>query len=95
MPNNGDLQVWWIPQVPMTSFEVLVANEREAALILDTLTRYDLFQLEHHIKPDFSNVGGLCVFEDGEWIDWHKDDEEGYWDSFDDYMQSVLKDDAE
>ena len=69
------LRVWWIPQVPGKPFHVPVADLAQAKLILDTLARYDLFQLEHRIKPDYANVGGLEVFEDGEWIEW--EDEEG------------------
>mgnify|MGYP006403142327 CR=1 FL=1 len=71
MSKEGDLQVWWIPQVPMTAFTVPVANIQEAILILRTLARYDLFQLQHNVKPDFSNAGGLNLFEDGEWCDWY------------------------
>lgn len=69
-PKEGDLRVWWIPQVPMKPFIVPVSNLREAKLLLATLANYDLFQLENNIKPDYSNVGGLSVFEDGEWCDW-------------------------
>jgi len=70
-PKNGDLQVWWVPQVPMKAFTVPVKSLREAKLTLDTLARYDIFQFENKVKPDFSNAGGLNVFEDGEWVDWH------------------------
>jgi hypothetical protein len=72
--NNGDLRVWWIPQIPMDAFHVPVPDLKTASLILDTLARYDLFQYENNVKPDYSNVGGLQVFEDGEWIDWWSDD---------------------
>lgn len=71
MPKEGDLKVWWIPQVPMKSFDVPVKSIEEAKLILDTLAEYDLFQLENNIKPDFCNAGGLNVFEDGEWCTWY------------------------
>lgn len=67
---EGDLKVWWIPQVPGARFEVPVHSLKEAKLLLDTLADYDLFQLEHRIKPDYCNVGGLMVYEDGEWVDW-------------------------
>ncbi len=76
MPNEGDLQVWWIPQVPCKAFEVPVKTREEAVLILDTLAYYDLFQLENNIKPDYCNTGGLNVFEDGEWSTWY-DEETG------------------
>lgn len=38
------------------------------------LARYDQFQFCEHIKPDYANVGGLEVFEDGEWCEWYDDD---------------------
>ena len=69
------LRVWWIPQVPMRPFYVPVSNLAEARLLIDALADYDLFQLKHHIKPDYSNIGGLQVRDEGEWVDW--DDEEG------------------
>lgn len=91
MPNDGNLRVWWIPQVPMTAFIVPVRSEREALLILDTLGRYDLFQLENNIKPDYCNAGGVEIYEDDQWTDWHKDDETGRWSDFDEYADCVLR----
>lgn len=67
-------RVWWIPQVPMSPFHVTVNNPKEARLILDTLAQYDIFQFENNIKPDYSNAGGLEVYEDGEWNEWHDED---------------------
>lgn len=73
---RGDLRVWWVPQVPMKAFHVPVKNLREAALTLDTLARYDLFQYENRVKPDYANAGGLAIFDpdsdpDGDgWCDW-------------------------
>ena len=55
-------------------FYVPIEDIAEGRKILDTLARYDLFQLENKIKPDYSNTGGLQVFDDGEWIDWYDDD---------------------
>lgn len=80
---EGDLRVWWVPQVPMKSFLVPVASIDEAMLILGALARYDMFQLENNIKPDFCNAGGLSVFEDGEWLDWYSEEGE----SIDDLMR--------
>jgi hypothetical protein len=64
-------KVWWIPQVPMKAFEVPVSSVDEAAKLLEVLAAYDAFQFENNIKPDYCNVGGLQVFEDGEWVDWY------------------------
>lgn len=74
----GLLQVWWTPQIPMQPFSVSVASVAEGVRLLDVLAMYDLFQLEHRIKPDFANTGGLrrwCADSDGEgnpgWEDWY------------------------
>lgn len=90
----GDLQVWWMPQVPMTEFEVDVASVDEGAKILTVLANYDLFQLKHNIKPDYSNMGGLRRWceDDGDgrpgWEDWD-DPETG--DDIDTYMAERAK----
>jgi hypothetical protein len=59
----------------MHPFYVDVKTVREAKLTLDTLAKYDIFQFENNIKPDYCNAGGLEVFECGEWGEWY--DEEG------------------
>lgn len=71
---EGQMRIWWIPQVPGKSFLVPVTTIAEAKLILKTLADYDIFQLKNRIKPDYCNAGGLCRFEDGEWCDWYDDD---------------------
>lgn len=68
------LRVWWIPQVPMKPFHVNVKTIGEAKLVLDTLARYDTFQFENRIKPDYCNAGGLQMLEDSEWTDWYDED---------------------
>ena len=72
-PKEGDLQVWWIPQFLMKAFHVSVASPKEAAKILIVLGEYDLFQYQNKIKPDYCSVGGLNVFENGEWVIWYDD----------------------
>lgn len=74
MPKEGDLVVWWIPQVPMKAFEVPVKNIDEAKLLMDVLAAYDFFQYKMNVKPDYSNAGGLKVFENGEWLEWENED---------------------
>lgn len=66
---KGDLRVWWIPQVPSTTpFYVKVKSVEEAEKIIDVLAKYDLYQFEHNIKPDYANVGGIEIeLEDGTW----------------------------
>ncbi len=72
--NNGDLRVWWIPQVPMKPFYVTVKTVNEAILIVETLADYDRFQFENGVKGDYANTGGLEIFEDGEWVEWYNGD---------------------
>jgi hypothetical protein len=72
---EGQLRVWHIPQVPMHAFRVYVESIKEAKKMIEVLAVYDLFQYEYKVKPDYSNVNGLQVYKDGEWVDW--EDEEG------------------
>jgi hypothetical protein len=81
---NDDLKVWWCPQIPCPSFDVEVSSLNEAGIVLDVLGRYDAFQLENNIKPDYCNAGGLVVFEDGEWVDWEHPET---FQSFDDWRR--------
>lgn len=75
-PKENDLRIWWIPQIPMNNpFYVSVKNIKEAILVDKTLVRYDMFQFENNIKPDYSNAGGLEIYNDNEWQDW--EDENG------------------
>lgn len=79
--NVGDLQVWWIPQVPMKQFCVDVSSVAEGVKVMDVLADYDIFQFENRVKGDYCNAGGLrrwCADNEGNpgWEDWY-DDETG------------------
>jgi hypothetical protein len=90
-PKQGDLRVWWIPQVPCEPFHVPVANVVEAKKIMHVLAEYDAFQFAHRIKPDYCNAGGLeCYQQYGapkkaddfpDWCEWESEDGE----NIDDY----------
>lgn len=67
---DGTLRVWWIPQIPGDSFYVEVESTSEAIKVIDVLEKYDTFQFENHIKPEYCNAGGLQVVEEGEWVEW-------------------------
>jgi hypothetical protein len=69
---ENKLRVWWVPQVPRHAFHYPVANIEAAMLLLDALAKYDLFQLENNIQPDFCNAGGLEEYEGGEWTEWYE-----------------------
>lgn len=78
---EGQLRVWHIPQVPMSAFYVYVDNLKEAKLILEVLAKYDLFQYENNVKPDYSNASGLQVYSDSE----------GYMEWEDEYGEDIFK----
>lgn len=77
----GDLQVWWVPQVPMKAFRVAVSSVEMGAKLLDVLADYDAFQFKHKVKPDYCNAGGLqrwCADSDGDgtpgWEGWFSEE---------------------
>lgn len=69
MPN---LRVAHFPQIPCKPFHVDVNSVEDGVRMMHTLAQYDLFQLKHHIKPDFSNVSVLEMFDtdEQEWVSW-------------------------
>ena len=67
-------RVFWIPQVPMKPFHVPVETPEQGQWLCNVLADYDAFQFENNVKPDYCNVGGVQVFEDGEWTDWEEDE---------------------
>lgn len=69
----ASLKVWWVPHIPMKAFEVEVESVEQGAFLLDVLAHYDLFQYENKVKPDYCNIGGLVMLDDGEWVDWFDD----------------------
>lgn len=76
-PATDDMnyRVAWIPQIPMdTPFYVAAADLQAAVELFDILARYDLFQYEHKIKPDYSNMGVIEHWDGTEWSD--ADDDE-------------------
>lgn len=54
-----NLHVWWIPQIPGEAFRVPVKDLEQGAFLLNALALYDQFQLDHNIKPDYCNMGGM------------------------------------
>ena len=75
-PKEGDLRVWWIPQIPMKAFTVRVESLSQAKFLLRTLADYDKFQFENRVKPDYSNAGGLQEFDGSDWFDWSSEEGE-------------------
>lgn len=88
------LRVWWIPQVGIEeTFYVPVSTVEEGKKTLDLLAAYDAFQLQNNVKPDYTNVGGLQMWdeEEQEWNDWYLETDEDYFDDVDEYISSTDK----
>jgi hypothetical protein len=77
MFKKGTLRVWHIPQVPGKPFRFEVPDLESAVLLMDALAKYDMFQYENNVKPDYCNAQGLEVYhpifeENGDgWGEWH------------------------
>jgi len=89
----GNLQVWWMPQIPMKAFIVDVSSVSEGVKIMNVLAFYDIFQFENKIKPDYCNTGGIRRWSencDGEgnpgWETWY--DEETGEDDPEEYLKT-------
>ncbi len=73
---TGLFKVWHIPQVPGKAFEVVVDSLYEAIRLQTVLADYDYFQFAQNIKPDYSNASGIMTREDGEWTEYHFEEDE-------------------
>lgn len=73
-----EVEVWWVPQVPMPEFVFKVPTVAEGRRMESMLAEYDLFQFEHKVKPDYCNAGGVrfrhAELTEGEW--WEVDDDD-------------------
>ena len=89
------LRVWWIPQVGAISeaFYVPVQSVEEGKKVVDMLAAYDAFQLQNRIKPDYSNAGGLQVYnpEIADYEDWYLETEDDLA-KYDDYLNELEND---
>lgn len=70
-PREGDLRVWYIPQIPMKAFEVDLPTQDLgiAALVLDSLIGLSLFEFENKVKPDYADAAGIARFDGEDWED--------------------------
>jgi len=71
-------KMWYIPQVPMKPFEVECETAEQAQDALDLITNFSIFEFENRVKPDYSDAGGVMVWESAyeDWSDYDIDEEE-------------------
>nr|DAR44069.1 MAG TPA: Superinfection exclusion protein [Caudoviricetes sp.] len=88
------LRVWWIPQIGIgQTFYIPVETVEDGKKMMDILAAYDLFQLQNNVKPDYSNVGGLQMWdeEEKEWCDWFMETENDFFEDVDEYCEQCEK----
>lgn len=68
MTTPTKLRVWWIREPPAEPQYFPVKSLGHALLKLDRLAKLDILRGTEY------NVGGLEVFEDGEWVEWYSED---------------------
>lgn len=59
----------------MPAFEVITKTVEEAKLVLDALSDFSTFEFENRVKPDYSDAGGIVVWdaETESWEDWEEE----------------------
>lgn len=64
-PTEGDIRVWYIPQLPMEPYIVPVPSRdlAEAIRIQDAIVGLSIFEFEHNVKPDYSDATGIERYE--------------------------------
>ncbi|KKM81210.1 hypothetical protein LCGC14_1332030 [marine sediment metagenome] len=68
---EGDLCTWWVRNPPGVPEYRAVASIDEAVASLRECANAD------SARPDVAcNIGGLEIFEDGDWCEWYGDDGE-------------------
>lgn len=79
-PVEGQVRVWYIPQVPMDAFEFDVPDLAAGKLVLDALSAFSWFEYQNDVKPDYADAGGIHSYEaDGSGgFDWFEVDESEY-----------------
>lgn len=82
-------RVWWIPQVGEISepFYVPVQSEEDGKKVMTILAAYDAYQLQHNIKPDYCNSGGIQLYDPNvaDWVDYDSEIEDEYSEDGDEY----------
>lgn len=88
------LRVWWIPQVGIEEvFYIPIGRVEEGKKVMDLLSAYDAFQLQNRVKPNYTNVGGIELWDETEqeWCDWYMETEDDFFDDVNDYCEQCDK----
>jgi hypothetical protein len=82
MPQVGDHRVWYIPQVPMPAFYATFpgCTIEIAQAMYNLLIDFSQFELDHNVKPDYSDAIGIQRLDKyGDWEELEWDDEKSAW----------------
>lgn len=77
-PEEGDLRIWYVPQVPMPAYTRSIESVEEGFKTLEVIYELAIFEFENKVKPDFCNMGVVARYEiDGAGgFDWYDVDED-------------------
>ena len=84
------LKVWFMPAIEVAEkprYEKEVDSIEQAVFLLNEIAQYTLLLGDASIMPDYSNVGGIMMLENGEWVDWY--DEESGIDDPEEYLENI------
>jgi len=91
------LRVWWVSQMGTDAIHIPVQSVKEAKKTMDLLSYFDCFQYNQHIRPDYSNTGGLEMYDEEtqEWCDWVYEDDNEYIEDIDEWCEKFLSKDEQ
>lgn len=93
-PVKARLQVRHYAQVPCHPFCYEVANEREAFILCDALSKQHMFLFDKKIIPDYANVISVVMWDEDmkDWCDYWNEEEFMEWDEVvEAYFQDTSK----
>ena len=90
--NKQKLRVWWVSQIGTDAMYIPVKSIKEGKKTIDLLSYFDCFQYNQHIRPDYSNTGGLEMYDEElkEWVDWCYETDDEYCEDIDEYCEEYL-----
>lgn len=74
---EGDLEMWFIPDIPGKEFRWKVESGAEAEKLVEVLAAYNRYLHRRGLMDDYeADASGVEIFEDGEWTEFYLAGEE-------------------
>ena len=69
---EGDLEMWFIPDIPGKEFRWKVDSGAEAEKLIEVLAAYNRYLHRRGLMDDYeADASGVEIFEDGEWTEFY------------------------